>query len=473
MVGVYYMNIFGLNISRQKKLDSTEEKAATLDDLIYDYSLANVYGVSSGRPVYVTPRKAYDDSERNADLGNAVDMIAGAIAALQKGLKNTADNEIDYNNEIIDLLNRPGGNASKYQFWYSLAESFELTQEIYIVARGNINRPPLELEFIRPYEVNINMNGDEANPQSITTQSKKDRRVYRKQIINGVVRYIDRTELNELFVIRGAISIHDEWRGRSPLARLYYDLLMNTDGKRHNTSLLKNGVKSSVVLSPATAAEQWPAAKVRALQDEIRSFNQGAGNAGTPLIIGASTKVDGLSQTNKDMDFLSLLKNSTNTIYNLYKIPLPLVTPDNMTYGNYTTANRTFYTKAVFPVFEQIAAGLMACLGNRFNIDNNYELSYNSTNIKDLQTVIIEDMKELSGTNSVAPNEVRRLGGFKDVSGGDDVLISANLMPLSMISASVSFADLDDEGKPKPAPADSGDDIEIDEGEDDESSTEE
>ena len=38
------------------------------------------------------------------------------------------------------------------------------------------------------------------------------------------------------------------------------------------------------------------------------------------------------------------------------KDPLPLVLPETMTLDNYTSAQRVYYTKAVFPVYATLAA---------------------------------------------------------------------------------------------------------------------
>jgi HK97 family phage portal protein len=402
------------------------------------YSFASVFGIGAIDAIHVTPRMAYLLAEKNGDLGKAIGDISGALATLTKGVKSGKD-QIDYKHPLIQLLNKPGGGYNKIQFFKEISESFLLMNELYIIARGNINRPPLELEFIRPYDVTITQDSTKGEPVAIQTTSNKDRRIYKPTIIKGMTRYIDASGLNELLCIRGAVSLQDEWRGRSPITKLYYDIMLSNNGKRHNMSMLENGMRTSGIMSPAKsgsgeAPTTWGADKIKTLQEYIRTFAQGSGNAGNFLVVGTPTEIQGMTQSNKDMDFTVLLQNSQISIFNLYNVPLPLVLNTNMSYNNFTTANRTFYTKAVFPQFDLIAEGLMFNLRDRFGLTDDDTLAFDDTDIRDLQPVMIENMKMLNETQSVTKNEVRRLGGYEDIAGGDEVLILANQLPLSMVS---------------------------------------
>lgn len=425
-------------------LFSREEKSYDLDDIINGSSIFT--GLSSGMPIQVTPRLAYNLNERNNDLGNATNRISTNISGLRKGIRDSVGGEIDFNHEIMDILNNPGGGMSGRQFWREASESYLLTQECWMVARGNLNRPPLELVFIRAYDINVTMDESTGYPKTITTTSNKDRRTYERIEENGRARYVDKTKLNELIPIIGAVSISDEWRGRSPLGKLYYDLLMNTDGKRHNTSLLKNGMRTTGILSPkptANSTPSWSKETVESLQDNLRAFNQGAGNAGNVFIMSAPGEIQGISQTNKDMDYMSLLKTSQESIYNLYAIPLALVFSDAMTYDNLATSNRTYYTKAVFPVYDQMADSILNKLAPRYNLKGNEVLSYSVVDIEDLQPVLVENMKKLKEAEANTINEIRSVGGFEEDPSGNEILVSSNKIPLSAVSSALSFEDVD------------------------------
>lgn len=458
------MNVF----SRIKNFFTQKSINNNIGDLLESFSAGSLIGLSDGQPIEIKPRAAYNLSERNNDLGNAVNRISGSIAELKKGMREGDNTDLDYSADIVRLLNNPGGGLSGSTFWKSLSESYLLTQEGWIVARGRVDAPPLELVFIRPYDISVLMDNSTGYPTQIITTAKKDRRSYLPVVSGSGYRYISLDGLNEIFPIIGNVSLTDEWRGRSPLAKLYYDIKMNTDGKRHNVSLLKNGMKTTASITPKPHKDgqaRWNAKTVDLLEKQLRAFNQGSGNAGNVLIMGEPVDVQGLNQSNKDMDYLGLLSNSQVSIYNLFQIPLPLVLPDTMTLDNYTSAQRVYYTKAVFPVFDNLADGLMSHLRNRYKLGPDVTLGFSEVAVRDLQPVLVENMKRLKETEAIKINEVRSIGGFEDVDGGDTILVNASQVPLEFVSMPPVFPEVTPDKIEEP-PKD------IDEQTDDDSDTE-
>lgn len=424
------------------------KKAQSLLDLTVEYETANIFGLTTGQPEQMPPRKAYEEASRNNDLGDAVDRISGSIAELKKGTKEGEKGDIDFNSDIVKLLNNPGGGVSGTQFIKSASESYLLTEETWIVARGNISRPPLELVFMWAFDVSVVMDDSIGLPQTIRTMSSKDRRTYHRVPSGNGYRYIDKDNLNEIIPIIGDLSLSDGWRGRSPLPRLFYDIKMNTDGKRHNVSLLQNGMRTTGVISPKPTKEgnaSWGDPAVKALQKRLRSFNQGAGNAGNTLIMGKPVDVQGMSQSNKDMDYISLLTSSQTSIYNHYKIPLALVLAATMTLDNYTQALRAYYPSAVFPVYELIADGIMRGLRERFGLSEETILTFSEVAIRQLQEVFIENMKSLKETEAVEVSEIRKVGGFEARENTDVILVSASKTPLESVTVAAAFPDVEPE----------------------------
>lgn len=416
-------------------------------DLANDIGEAALMGVSNGAPLHVYPRQAYAMSERNLDLGKAVGDISASVAALKKGL--TDGEELDFDNPLVNLLNRPGAGSTGAQFWLNSVESFLLTNELWIVARGQFSREPLELLNIKPYDIEIDFNTTDGLPNYIRTMATRDKRFYYRQEIEGQYRYIDKAGLNEIIPVIGATSLVDDWRGRSVLAKLFYDVEMSTDGKRHNVSQLKNGMKVSAILSPSTSGaapgQTWPADAITKLTNKLRMSNQGAGNAGNLIATNIPMQVDGLNQSNKDMDFLNLLKVSRESIYNLYSYPLPLVLSDTMTLDNYTVAQQAFYTEAVFPVYNIIAMGLYSALGPRFGLDTDKTtLSFSEADIEALRPVRVASMEKLKLSEAVSVNEIRKSGGYGPDPAGDVTLVSAGKIPLTVVADPVALPEADE-----------------------------
>lgn len=420
-----------------KKIEIKAQNYVTnIEDFERVSYIDSLSGLSSGYPTEIQPREAYFLSERNSDLGDAVSRISGSIAMLRKCI--IRDDDMDYNDALVQLLNNPGEGMSGIQFWRELSESYLLTQEGWIVGKGRITAPPLALVFVRPYNVSVTYSSEDGLPITIQTSGSRDSRIYERVILNGKIRYIDKLQLNEIFPIIGSVSIMDEWRGRSPLVKLFYDLEMSTDGKRHNSAVLKNGMFTSKTLAPKPVKDSnasWSEDIVQKVKDYLRVFHQGAGNSGSVAVFGRPVEITDMTQTNHDMDFLNLLKNSQVSIYNLYKIPLPLILPDTMTLDNYTAAQRAFYTKAVFPVYDEISAGIMTSIGSRFKMSyGDAYLGFDETAIRDMQPVLVENMKQLRESQVVTVNEVRAIGGYEPDAAGDVILVGANQVPLSTVS---------------------------------------
>jgi len=424
---------------------SLEIKSIRTVDLANDIGEAALMGLSNGAPLHIYPRQAYAMAERNMDLGKAVGDIAASIAALKKGL--TDGEELLFGDPLTTLLNRPRGGTTGPQFWLSLVESFLLTNEAWIIARGQFYREPLELLNIRPYDIEIDFNTSDGLPNYIRTMSNRDRRYYYRQEIDGQYRYIDKSGLNELIPVIGQTSLVDGWRGRSVLAKLFYDIEMSSDGKRHNVSMLKNGMRTTGILSPSSApgpGQTWPPDAITKLTEKLRTFNQGAGNAGNIIATNIPMKVDGLNQSNKDMDFLNLLQVSRESIYNLFSFPLPLVLSDAMTLDNYTVAQQAYYTEAVFPVYNIIAAGLYEAFAPRFGLDETTSLSFSEADIEALRPVRVASMEKLKLSEAVSINEIRKSGGYGPDPVGDVTLVSAGKLPLTVVADPLALPEVDE-----------------------------
>ena len=406
-----------------------------------------ILGISSGSPVNIQPREAYYLSEKNSDLGSAIDMISKSISPMKLQIKDK-EGDVRTEDPTLTLLNHPGERMRKMSMFYEMTESFLLTNEIYLVARGNINREPISLVHIRPFNVSVVMNNHDGLPQTIQTQCDRDRRTYNREIIDHQIRYIDKVGLNEILPIIGTSNLSDEWRGRSKIVKLFYDVKMNIDGKRHNSSLLENGMRTSGIITPkgttsGGAQESWAEPVVKLLEKHIRSFNQGAGNAGNSLILSRQAEFLNFMQSNVDMDFLNLLKVSREAIYNLYDIPLPMILSDAMTLSNYSVALRAYFDMAVIPVFNNIVDGIKDVLMPRFDtLQPTDEITFSEVDITGMRTILLEDMSLMKLTESVTTNETRSVGGFEPDPAGDSILVSSNKVPLEALDIGPSFEDI-------------------------------
>jgi hypothetical protein len=120
-----------------------------------------------------------------------------------------------------------------------------------------------------------------------------------------------------------------------------------------------------------------------------------------------------------------------------------------MTLDNYKMAQKSYYMKAVFPVFNNIADGIMYGLWDRYGFDEGSYLGYSEVDIPDMRELLVDNMVALKNTESVTVNEVRNIGGYEDDPEGDVILISATKTPLESITEKPSFEDMSGEIPPQ------------------------
>jgi phage portal protein BeeE len=165
------------------------------------------------------------------------------------------------------------------------------------------------------------------------------------------------------------------------------------------------------------------------LSDMLKRHHQGVGNAGKPLILPQAFKLIDKSTTNKDMDYMMLIDVDENRVYRLFNIPLPLVKSSTMTQSNYETAIPFLYSDAVLPTFNNIAEELTMKLLGRFKTKE--VLSFDEFDIPALNAYQVKIMGDLSKTNAVTTNEIRKRGGYEQKPEADEIMISAGLVKLN------------------------------------------
>jgi len=376
----------------------------------------------SQAPKISTPHMSYRMFEGVSVVYDAVDKIASRVSSLSLVTKNQ-EKEVVQSPEIEVF------QKNKTKLWLEMSTSLELTGECFVVLRGRVDRPPLEMQCIEPFAVSSGEAkiGQEM-PDSIRTDSLKDRRTYYNQ--DG--RYISQDGLNELLPIVKR-SRMNTWRGLSKLSPLVQEVLHIDSGNSHNSALLRNGLKNSIILSPTEG--DIDIEEGNALKDTLERYHKGSNNAGKPLILPRSFALVSTAGNTRDMDYMALIDTDENRIYRIFNVPLPLVKSGTMTQSNYEVAIPFLYTDAVIPAFSFIAEALTeAVIKNRYKSKN--ILTYDEFNIPALNLYQVSLMRSLKETGSVSVNEVRSRGGYAPVDGGDEVMVN---------SGSVKLSDMDSE----------------------------
>lgn len=156
-------------------------------------------------------------------------------------------------------------------------------------------------------------------------------------------------------------------------------------------------------------------------------------NGGRSIIalLGAG-KLSPLSMTSADMQFLESRKFTVTEIARFFGIPRAKIMDDSsMNYKSAELVNADFYGDALAPIMTQIEQEFAAKLVP-LSVRGKYTFSFDLSKLyaSDPMTRVNYEAKELAnGTKTV--NELRRASGVAPVEGGDEVRITANVVPLS------------------------------------------
>lgn len=402
-------------------VEPVNQTVRSSDDL---YSL--VYGAGFFNDIH--PITAYRLYLKSDVLGMAVQKISHQISGLRLGL-TTDDADFEGSSPVVQFLNSTSEGYSKRRYFLELAEMFLLTNEAWMVLRGRPDRPPVSRTWVYPFDVIDQSENVDGMPTAFRTIGDRDRRTYRRVERGGRIRWIDDREMNELVPILGSESVDRPFRGQSPLSHLLYSVQQSVEGKRHNTSMLRNGVKLTGVIMPSEKDGQFADEARKQVAAALQAL-RGSGTAGGTLVFPRRVDTLDLAISNRDMDYISLLRESQESVFNFYNIPLPLVSNDASTFNNYATAQTAFFDAAVFPVFDEMMDAIAAGLEPRFSELEGARITYNEHAIRALRGRNLDRMAKMRQVAALTTNEIRQAGGFDVMEDAEEVLIPSNLLPL-------------------------------------------
>ncbi len=135
---------------------------------------------------------------------------------------------------------------------------------------------------------------------------------------------------------------------------------------RWNKALLDNAARPSgaLVYDPGEAGATMSAEQFERLKAEMDAGFAGAANAGRPMLLEGGLKWQALSLSPADMDFVGLKAAAAREIALAFGVPPMLLgLPGDVSYANYSEANRALWRLAIVPLTEKIMRGLGQALG--------------------------------------------------------------------------------------------------------------
>jgi phage portal protein BeeE len=388
----------------------------------------------------VSAANAYDYYAKTEPIRDSIDKIKRAVAALPLVVTSLdGDDSFQDKHPVLDYL-----KAQKSEILLSeLAMSSLLTEEMWAVGRGlSLNKEPLELIPIRPYDVYVESALDDADglPYVLRVDSPKDQRRYFKHWIGDQVRFLDTdsdmNSANELFYSVGTAEPVEQFRGLSRLTALKFDADNIFYGNIHNSALLKNRMRPGAIIAPKDNANASQS-KFETLVKSIKVF-QKLENRGKSAVLNGAIELFKVMEKNVDADYLNLTDKAENRVYSLYNIPLPLVNTKTMTLSNYESAQFAFYDAAVTPESNIVFNFLSDILKLRAAFDQ--KIGFNPHAVKALQQRQAERMKDLRASQALSTTEIRATAGYPEKPEKGEVLVSSTLVPENSSEAVSQFA---------------------------------
>jgi HK97 family phage portal protein len=194
-----------------------------------------------------------------------------------------------------------------------------------------------------------------------------------------------------------------------------------------NVGILKNGGKREII---ALVKQFMNPQKRKELEENIKS-KSGANNTGVPLILdGSDIDIKNGDFTPRDFDFLTALDEIRNITASVLNVPSILIGDrTNNKFSNYKEAKRDLYTENIIPFAQQISEYLNNFLSDKL-MPNEF-IDFDTAHIKALEDDRNKKMESLNNISFLTINEKRAELEYPAIEGGDEILISGIVTPLS------------------------------------------
>ena len=360
---------------------------------------------------------------KSAPVFIATKYIVDAASAIPIIIKDTKKDEFIYDHPALKLLNNPNPFKDGTLFKKEVIGSYVLTGNCYLNIVGKFD--PVELDTISPKCINIEANSKDGYAQTYTVTSDGYQYIYNR---NDKKKFTDKQD-NQLSHLRD-YNPNDKLVGASTFAGCELEISQYILASIHNNALLENGARPDALIT-YKGNEPLADNQVQDVRKILKGELSGASNAGKTTFLNGEFDFIQLSQSIKDMDFPTLKKSTEEKVYKAAKIPLAMVSSDNMSFNNMGASKYDFYDNSVLPTVKQILDFLTDNVLKRYKGSENLEFTYDDSAIEAIADRKIDNALKIGQTGSVSLNEIRTIMGYESLKTGGDVIYQPmNLVPV-------------------------------------------
>lgn len=382
-------------------------------------ALGELLGITN----HMTHSQAFKFYRECQAVSTVIDGIAEHAADLPIVL--SINGELQTEHPLLDLLQNPHPDYTGRLYFTALATHYLLTGECYTFLGGNFRMPPRLLAPISPLNVSA-LQGTDGFCASYQVGGMMYSGLYNRTKYQGYWFYLD-NNMKALKQIR-RFSTHDnsQMNGESKLISASADVRQNLAGSMHNLNTLIKGGRLTLLFN---IKDDMDPINFQDAKNEIIARYSGPQGASIAVVKGEQVDVQELGSSNRDMDFVNLQQMTEKAVAKRYNYPLQLISDNNSTYNNLTTAYEALYDNCVVPLSKEIFDGLGHCLLPRFGLDpRNTEIMVDTTHIPAIALRNAELTLKRRQASIYTEDELRETAGLDPIPDGEAIFRPANLV---------------------------------------------
>jgi HK97 family phage portal protein len=352
----------------------------------------------------------------NAVVYAAIQEVATAVASLEFEIVEVrGDGEVQKAegkdaDTIRRLLEKPNPMMGSDGFIKALFVDYHALGEMAIEGTPHGGKP-VELWPVNPIDVSVKP-GPYRVPKAYQIGQGEDARVFPYDPVRNRA---------DLFFMK-MYNPGNWWRGQSPLSAVAVQIDAHNAGSRWNYKLLKNGARPSGLVK---FKDEPGAETLSLLREYFKKALQGEDNAGELPVLQGDAEWQELSQSPRDMDYVTTMREFAKHIARALGVPLPLIDNDAATFNNVESAKERFYLDTVIPRAEEFLSQFGTWLGAHYG-DGKYQLRVDRDAIPALASIRQREfdraVKGAGGKAILTQDDARKIVNHEAKGGSADSL---------------------------------------------------
>lgn len=332
----------------------------------------------------------------------------------------------DQGHDLQALLDRPNPLQGRAEWIEEMVANYLLAGDAFALAVGpGPNAPPRELWTLQPDLVSVRARARVGEISAFEYGTAGKTTVYTPE---------------EVLWLR-AYNPTDRLSGLAPGKAAARSIDTNNAALKFNKAILENGGFAGTVLE---TADSVPDEQIRRLREQFEGRHGGASRAGKTLLLEGGLKASKVGLGPEEMAVKDLLASTAREIALVYGVPPELIGDGSQkTFSNFREARAALYTETVLPLLDRFLGALNRFLAPKFGTGRDLVVDYDADQIEALKDEAEQRYARLEAATFLSTNEKRAAAGYSPVDGGDEVLVPAGKVPLSVAGMAAGLGSAD------------------------------